>query len=155
MILQIEKLINNKGNKPVDYFHKKLGKIMWNKCGMARNEKGLKEAIKEISVLREEFYKEVIIPGSSNEFNEELAKAGRVADFLELGELFAKDALYREESAGGHFREEHQTSEGEAKRRKEFQFVSAWECKGAPKNAKLHKEKLTYENIKVKERSYK
>ncbi len=122
---------------------------------MARNKKDLKEAIEEISSLREEFYKEVLVPGSANEFNEELAKAGRVADFLELGELFAKDALVREESAGGHFREEHQTKEGEAKRRKEFQFVSAWEYKGTPKDAKLHKEVLKYENIQVKERSYK
>ena len=152
---KIEGFINNKGSKPVDYFHKRLGKIMWNKCGMARNKKDLKEAIEEISDLREEFYNEVIVPGSANEFNEELAKAGRVADFLELGELFAKDALVREESAGGHFREEHQTKEGEAKRRKEFQFVSAWEYKGAPKDAKLHKEALKYENIQVKERSYK
>jgi succinate dehydrogenase / fumarate reductase flavoprotein subunit len=152
---KIEGFINNKGSKPVDYFHKRLGKIMWNKCGMARNKKDLKEAIEEISDLREEFYKEVIVPGSANEFNEELAKAGRVADFLELGELFAKDALVREESAGGHFREEYQTKEGEAKRRKEFQFVSAWEYKGAPKDAKLHKEALKYENIQVKERSYK
>ena len=95
------------------------------------------------------------VPGAANEFNEELAKAGRVADFLELGELFAKDALVREESAGGHFREEYQTSEGEAQRRKEFQFVSAWEYKGAPKDAVLHKEELVYENIEVKERSYK
>ena len=96
---QIDKFINNKGTKPVDYFHKRLGKIMWNKCGMARNEKELKEAIEEISTLRKEFYKEVLVPGDANEFNEELAKAGRVADFLELGELFAKDALVREESA--------------------------------------------------------
>ena len=152
---QIDKFINNKGTKPVDYFHKRLGKIMWNKCGMARNEKELKEAIEEISTLRKEFYKEVLVPGDANEFNEELAKAGRVADFLELGELFAKDALVREESAGGHFREEYQTSEGEAQRRKEFQFVSAWEYKGEPKDAQLHKEELVYENIEVKERSYK
>ena len=152
---QIEGFINNKGTKPVDYFHKRLGKIMWNKCGMARNEKDLKEAIKEISALREEFYKDVCVPGSADEFNEELAKAGRVADFLELGELFAKDALVREESAGGHFREEHQTKDGEAKRHKEYQFVSAWEYKGTPKDAKLHKEVLNYENIEVKERSYK
>ena len=152
---QIDKLINNKGTKPVDYFHKRLGKIMWNKCGMARNEKELKEAIEEISALRKEFYEEVLVPGDANEFNEELAKAGRVADFLELGELFAKDALVREESAGGHFREEYQTAEGEAQRRKEFQFVSAWEYKGEPKDAQLHKEELVYENIEVKERSYK
>lgn len=152
---QIESFINNKGTKPVDYFHKKLGKIMWNKCGMARNKKDLENAIEEISALREEFYKDVLVPGQANEFNEELAKAGRVADFLELGELFAKDALSREESAGGHFREEFQTEDGEAKRRKEFQYVSAWEYKGEPKNAKLHKEPLVYENIEVKERSYK
>jgi len=152
---EINHFINNKGSKPVDYFHKRLGKIMWNKCGMARNEKELKEAIEEISALRDEFYKDVLVPGSANEFNEELAKAGRVADFLELGELFAKDALVREESAGGHFREEHQTPDGEAQRRKEFQFVSAWEYKGAPKDAELHKESLVYENIEVKERSYK
>ena len=152
---QIDRFINNKGTKPVDYFHKRLGKIMWNKCGMARNEKELKEAIEEISALRKEFYRDVLVPGDANEFNEELAKAGRVADFLELGELFAKDALVREESAGGHFREEYQTKEGEAQRRKEFQFVSAWEYKGAPKDAKLHKETLEYDNIEVKERSYK
>jgi len=147
--------VNNKGSKSVDYFHKKLGKIMWDKCGMSRNEKGLKEAIQEISDLRKEFWKEVSVPGGSEEYNEELAKAGRVADFLELGELFAKDALVREESAGGHFREEYQTPEGEAKRMKEFQFVSAWEYKGEPKDAVLHKEVLEYENIEVKERSYK
>ena len=151
----IEHFINNNGSKPVDYFHKKLGKIMWNKCGMSRNKKELKEAITEIAELRTEFYKDVKVPGTANEFNEELAKAGRVADFLELGELFAKDALQREESAGGHFREEYQTPEGEAKRRKEFQYVSAWEYKGEPKDAVLHKEDLVYENIEVKERSYK
>jgi len=152
---KLDYLINNKGSKSVDYFHKKLGKIMWNKCGMARNKKDLESAIKEISELRNEFYKEVKVPGEQNEFNEELAKAGRVADFLELGELFAKDALEREESCGGHFRDEYQTKEGEATRKKEFQFVSAWEYVGEPKNAILHKEKLEYENIEVKERSYK
>ena len=152
---EIEHLMTNGGTKPVDYFHKKLGKIMWNKCGMARNEKDLKSAIEEISQLRAEFWKDVRIPGDANEFNEELAKAGRVADFLELGELFAKDALQREESAGGHFRDEYQTPEGEAMRRKEFQYVSAWEYKGEPKDAVLHQEELKYENIEVKERSYK
>ena len=151
----IDHLINNKGTKSVDFFHRRLGKIMWNKCGMSRNGKELKEAIEEISELRKEFYKNVLVPGTANEFNEQLSKAERVADFLELGELFAKDALLREESAGGHFREEHQTPEGEAKRRKEFQFVSAWEFKGEPKDAVLHKEPLTDENIEVKERSYK
>ena len=152
---KLDKLINNKGSKSVDYFHKKLGKIMWNKCGMARNKKELELAISEISQLRKQFWKEVKVPGNQNEFNEELAKAGRVADFLELGELFAKDALEREESCGGHFREEYQTKEGEATRKKEFQFVSAWEYVGEPRDAILHKEKLEYKNIEVKERSYK
>ena len=152
---KIEFFVTNNGSKSVDYFHKKLGKIMWNKCGMARTKETLKEAIDEISGLRKEFYKDVKVPGSSDQFNEELAKAGRVSDFLELGELFAKDALQREESCGGHFREEYQTPEGEAKRRKEFQYVSAWEYKGEPKDAELHKEELIYHNIEVKERSYK
>ena len=152
---KLEFFVNNKGSKSVDYFHKKLGKIMWNKCGMARNKKDLESAISEISKLRKEFWSEVKVPGDKNEFNEELAKAGRVADFLELGELFAKDALEREESCGGHFREEYQTKEGEATIKKEFQFVSAWEYVGEPKNAILHKEKLEYQNIEVKERSYK
>jgi succinate dehydrogenase / fumarate reductase flavoprotein subunit len=147
--------INNKGKHSVDYFHKKLGKIMWNKCGMARNSKELNEAINEISELRNLFWKEVKVPGSTDEFNEELAKAGRVADFLELGELFAKDALSREESCGGHFRDEHQTAEGEAMRDKNYQFVSAWEYTGEPKDAILHKEELNYNDIEVKERSYK
>ncbi len=151
----VDKLINNNGTKSVDYFHRRLGKIMWNKCGMSRNAEELKEAIHEISELRKEFWENVRVPGEANEFNEELAKAGRVADFLELGELFAKDALQREESAGGHFREEYQTEEGEAQRRKEFQYASAWEYKGEPKDAVLHKEELVYENIEVKERSYK
>ena len=152
---KIDFFISNKGSKSVDYFHKKLGKIMWNKCGMARTKETLNEAIEEISNLRKEFYKEVRVPGGSDQFNEELAKAGRVSDFLELGELFAKDALQREESCGGHFREEYQTPEGEAKRRKEFQYVSAWEYKGEPKDAELHKEELIFHNIEVKERSYK
>ncbi|MEQ8474480.1 MAG: fumarate reductase/succinate dehydrogenase flavoprotein subunit [Marinoscillum sp.] len=152
---QIDKFINNKGSKSVDHFHKRLGKIMWDKVGMARNAQGLKEAITEIKELRAEFWKDVSVPGTANEFNEELAKAGRVADFLELGELFAKDALHREESCGGHFREEHQTEEGEALRRPEFQYVAAWEFKGEPADAVLHKEELKYENIEVKERSYK
>ena len=152
---RIDFFVNNKGTHSVDYYHKKLGKIMWDKCGMSRNEAGLKEAIEEISQLRNDFWKNVSVPGSDKQFNEELAKAGRVADFLELGELFAKDALQREESAGGHFREEYQTPEGEAQRRKEFQYVAAWEYKGEPKDAVLHKEILEYENIEVKERSYK
>ncbi|MDA8993329.1 fumarate reductase/succinate dehydrogenase flavoprotein subunit [Flavobacteriaceae bacterium] len=153
---QLEALITNKGKNSVDFYHKKLGKIMWDKCGMSRNTTGLNEAIAEISALREDFYKNVNVPGTLNEFNEQLAKAGRVADFLELGELFAKDALERNESCGGHFREESQTPEGEAKRDDEnFTFVSAWEYKGEPAKAKLHKEVLKYEAIEVKIRSYK
>ena len=153
---QIEGFISNHGKNSVDFYHRKLGKIMWDKCGMSRNEKGLKQAIKEINELREDFYKNVNVPGKSNEFNEQLAKAGRVADFLELGELFAKDALERTESCGGHFREESQTPEGEALRDdKNFTFVSAWESKGNPSKAKLHKEDLKYEEIEVKTRSYK
>ena len=155
VVENLDFFINNNGKHTVDYFHKKLGKIMWEKCGMARNKKILKEAIEEISSLRKQFWKDVKVPGHKDEYNEELAKALRVADFLELGELFAKDALEREESCGGHFREEHQTSEGEAKRNKEFQHVSAWEYKGEPKNAILHKEELSYNDIEVKERSYK
>ena len=153
---QIEQFINNKGTKSVDYFHKKLGKIMWNNVGMARNTKGLTEAIEEIAALREEFFKEVIVPGTADSFNPELAKAGRVADFLELGELFAKDALHRNESCGGHFREEYQTEDGEAQRDDEnFAYVAAWEYKGKPSDAVLHKEPLIYENIKLATRSYK
>ena len=155
VVESLDFFINNDGKHPVDYFHKKLGKIMWDKCGMARNKKILQEAIDEISELRKLFYKEVKVPGSKDEFNEELAKALRVADFLELGELFAKDALEREESCGGHFREEHQTGEGEAKRSKDYQHVSAWEYKGEPNDAILHREELNYKDIEVKERSYK
>ena len=152
---KLKSFINNKGTKPVDYFHKRLGRIMWEKCGMSRNKLGLESAIQEIKVLKEDFYKNVFVPGNLNEFNEELAKAGRVADFLELGELFAIDALNREESCGGHFREEHQTKEGEALRNdSEFNFVSTWEYnkEGAPN---LHKENLEFETVELKSRSYK
>ncbi|HLW33445.1 MAG TPA: fumarate reductase/succinate dehydrogenase flavoprotein subunit [Aequorivita sp.] len=152
----LEKLINNKGKHSVDYFHKKLGHIMWEKCGMARNAEHLKEAMVEIRELREEFWREVKVPGGMNELNAELEKATRVADFLELGELFAKDALHRNESCGGHFRVEYQTDEGEALRDDEnFMYVAAWEYTGDPANEILHKEELKYENIEVKARSYK
>ena len=152
----LEKLINNNGKHSVDHFHKRLGHIMWNKCGMARNAQDLKEAAVEIRELREEFWRDVRVPGTLDEYNSELEKATRVADFLELGELFAKDALHRNESAGGHFREEYQTDEGEALRDDEnFMYVGAWEYTGDPGNEILHKEELKYENIKVKTRSYK
>jgi succinate dehydrogenase / fumarate reductase flavoprotein subunit len=153
---QIDALLNTNGTKPVDYFHKRLGKIMWDKVGMARNVQGLKEAQAEIAEIREEFYKEVLIPGTADSFNPELAKALRVADFLELGELFAKDALHRNESCGGHFREEYQTEDGEALRDDEnFAYVAAWEYKGKPSDAVLHKEELKFENVKLVQRSYK
>jgi len=153
---QLQSLIDVNGEQPVDYFHKKLGKIMWNKCGMSRNAKELKEAIDEISELRKEFYANVKVPGKVDSKNSELEKAARVADFLELGELFAKDALDRNESCGGHFREEYQTEDGEALRDDDnYRYVSAWEYKGEPKDAVLHKEQLVYENIELKTRSYK
>ena len=153
---QLDKLIRNNGINSVDYYHKKLGKIMWEKCGMSRNEKDLKSAIKEIQELRVDFHKNVKIPGNKNEFNEQLAKATRVSDFLELGELFAIDALERNESCGGHFREEFQTPDGEAIRDDEnFKFVSAWEYNQDPSNPILNKEDLDYEEIEIKTRSYK
>ena len=153
---QLNRLVKNNGTNSVDYYHKKLGKIMWDKCGMARNKEGLVEAINEIKELRKDFWKNVKVPGKANELNNELEKAGRVADFLELGELFAKDALERNESCGGHFREEYATKEGEAKRDdKNFTFVSAWEYKGEPSEAELHKEQLNFQDIEVKVRSYK
>lgn len=153
---RINFFINNKGTKTVDSFHKRLGKVMWEKCGMARNENGLKEAIAEIRKIREEFWKDVRVPGSDSEFNPELDKAGRVADFLELGELMCLDALNRNESCGGHFREEYQTEEGEAQRDdNNFAFVSAWENKGDVKDSELHKEQLIFDTIKMVQRSYK
>jgi succinate dehydrogenase / fumarate reductase flavoprotein subunit len=152
---RLNKLINIKGTKSVDYFHKILGKIIWDECGMARNEAGLKKAIADVQALRNEFWTNVRVPGEVNEFNTELEKAGRVADFLELGELMCKDALERNESCGGHFREEFQTEEGEALRDDEnFSFVSAWEMT-QDTQWQLHKEELKYENIKIAARSYK
>jgi succinate dehydrogenase / fumarate reductase flavoprotein subunit len=151
---RIQQLMSIQGTRSVESYHRELGLIMWNKCGMARNEKGLKEAIAEIQALRADFYKNVRIPGSINEFNPELDKAGRVADFLELGELMCIDALNRNESCGGHFREEYQTEEGEAMRDDEnYMYVAAWENKGD--TWELHKEELKYENIKIQQRSYK
>ncbi len=157
---RLEGLVNNKGTRSVDYYHKQLGNIMWNKCGMSRNEKGLKEAIAEIAELREDFWKNVSVPGGAYELNQELEKAGRVADFLELGELFAKDALDRNESCGGHFREESVEQggpqDGEALRDDvNYAYVSAWEYKGKPSDAVLHKEQLEFKDIELKQRSYK
>ncbi|MFA5574697.1 MAG: fumarate reductase/succinate dehydrogenase flavoprotein subunit [Brumimicrobium sp.] len=153
---RLNKLVNNNGSHSVDYFHKKLGHIMWNKCGMARNEADLKSAIQEIRELREEFWKDVRVPGEVMEYNEELAKAGRVADFLELAETFAVDALHRSESCGGHFRVESQTDEGEALRDDDnFKYVAMWEYTGNPGEPILHKEDLVYEEIELKQRSYK
>jgi succinate dehydrogenase / fumarate reductase flavoprotein subunit len=153
---QINRLVNNGGTEPVDHFHKQLGKIMWEHCGMARNEARLKEAIAGIQALRQAFYKTVRIPGSPDYMNPELAKALRVADFIDLGELMCIDALSRNESCGGHFREEFQTPDGEALRDDEhFKYVASWEWKGDPSSPVLHKEELLYENIKVSARSYK
>ncbi|MBP7255549.1 MAG: fumarate reductase/succinate dehydrogenase flavoprotein subunit [Chitinophagales bacterium] len=151
----LNKFVNCKGNKSVDYFHKALGKIMWNDCGMARNKDGLEKAIQEIKALRTEFWNNVMVPGAVDEFNVELEKAGRVADFIELGELMCKDALDRNESCGGHFREESQTEEGEAERNDEiYSYVAAWKYINAGES-ELNKEPLIYENIKIAARSYK
>ena len=153
---RIEKLMNGAGTHSVDYYHKKLGLIMWNKCGMSRNEADLRSAMDEIAELRADFWKNVKVPGSADTKNQELEKAGRVADFLELGELFAKDAMDRKESCGGHFREEYQTEDGEARRDDvNFAYVSAWEYNENPRDAKLHKEELVFENVELKTRSYK
>jgi len=152
---RINKLMNIKGKQSVESFHKRLGKIMWEKCGMARNAKGLEEAIKEIQQLKKEFWSDVRIPGSIDEMNPELDKAGRVADFIELGELMCIDGLQRNESCGGHFREEYQTPDGEAQRNDAgYMYVSAWELKGEH-NWELHKEELKYEEVKPTQRSYK
>ena len=153
---KLDYFINNNGSKSVDYFHRRLGKIIWENCGMARNKEDLEKAIKEVDSLRDEFWKEVKVPGTKDGLNQELEKAGRVADFIELGALMCYDALSREESCGGHFREEYQTPEGEAVRNdEEFAFVSAWEFTGEKEVPELHKEDLKYENIELKQRSYK
>lgn len=157
---RLQFFVNNNGSHSVDHFHKRLGKIMWEKCGMSRNAKDLNEAIAEIKALREEFWRDVRVPGSMDGLNPELEKAGRVADFLELGELFARDALERSESCGGHFREESVEldgeQKGEAKRDDEnFAYVAAWEYVGQPSEAILHKEELEFNDIELKQRSYK
>ena len=152
---RINKLMNIKGTKSVESFHKRLGKIMWDKCGMARNEEGLREAIEDIRALKKEFWSDVRVPGEVMEMNPELDKAGRVADFIELGELMCIDALDRNESCGGHFREESQTEDGEAKRDDvNYAYVAAWENKGDA-GWNLHKEELSFEIVKPTQRSYK
>ena len=152
----IDKLLNNKGNKSVESLHKSLGEIMWNNCGMSRNKENLKTALDDVGALKNTFWSDVKVPGRENEINLELEKAGRVADFIELGELMIRDALVREESCGAHFREEHQTNEGEALRDDEnFNFVSAWESQGDLKEPKLQKEKLEFETVTPTQRSYK
>ncbi|MEM9917397.1 MAG: fumarate reductase/succinate dehydrogenase flavoprotein subunit [Bacteroidota bacterium] len=150
----IEKIMNIKGKQSVESFHRRLGKIMWEYCGMSRSEEGLKKARKMVRELREEFWTDVFVPGSSDDYNPELEKAGRVADFLELGEVMILDALNRDESCGGHFREEYQTQDGEALRRdKEFAYVAAWEWD--EQEPVCHKEQLVFENVELKTRSYK
>ena len=151
-----ETLLNIKGKKSVESLHRELGKIMWDNCGMSRNEKDLKNALIQIKDLKNDFWNNVFVPGSDSELNLELEKAGRVADFIELGELMIYDALDREESCGGHFREEHQTPEGEALRDDEnYTFVSAWEYKGEDLEPELHKEDLNYKEVTPTQRSYK
>ena len=153
---QITKLLNIKGSRTVDDFHKELGKIMWEYCGMSRTAEGLKKAKGLVKELRAQFWKDVKVVGVNEELNMTLEKAGRVADFLELGELMIDDALMRNESCGGHFREEYQTEEGEAKRDDEhFSFVGAWQYKGENQEEELHKEELAFENVKLTQRSYK
>ncbi|MFZ9235140.1 MAG: fumarate reductase/succinate dehydrogenase flavoprotein subunit [Algoriphagus sp.] len=152
----ISRLLKINGTKPVDYFHKRLGKIMWDKCGMARTEAGLKEAKAAIQALKKEFWSDVKVLGTNEELNQTLEKANRVADFLELGELMVDDALNRNESCGGHFREEYQTPDGEALRDDEnFAYVAAWKYLGEGKEEELVKEELVFENVKLTQRSYK
>jgi len=152
---RLSKLMSIQGTETVESLHKRLGKIMWDKCGMARNAQGLKEAIEEIRALRKEFWSNVKIPGKIDEFNPELDKAGRVADFIELGELMCIDALERNESCGGHFREEYQTEEGEALRDDaNYMYVAAWEYKGE-EQWEVYKEELKYNVVKPTQRSYK
>ena len=150
------RLLSIKGKRTVTSFHRELGKLLWDKCGMARNEAGLKEALKRIPELRAEFWENVIVSGAENEINQQLEYAGRVADFLEFGELLCRDALDRNESCGGHFREEHQTEEGEALRVDEnYSYVAAWEFTGVDAKPKMHKEALNYKEVKMIQRSYK
>ncbi len=153
---QTARMLNVKGTRSVDHFHRELGKIMWDNCGMERSAESLDKAIAEIPVLREEFWADVRVLGENESFNQSLEKAGRVADFLEFGELLVRDARHREESCGGHFRVEYQTDEGEALRRDdEFAYVAAWEWEGVGNAPALHKEPLEFENVHLAQRSYK
>jgi succinate dehydrogenase / fumarate reductase flavoprotein subunit len=153
---RIDTLLGIKGKRTVDDFHRQLGLLLWEKCGMARNEQGLQEALKEIPAIRDEFWQNVVVTGAGEDFNQSLEKAGRVADFLEFAELLVRDALHREESCGGHFREEHQTEDGEAKRDDEnFAYAAAWEFKGVGEASELHKESLEFEEVHLATRSYK
>jgi succinate dehydrogenase / fumarate reductase flavoprotein subunit len=149
-------MLATKGKKTVDELHRRLGHVMWEYVGMARNEAGLKKAIGEIQQIKEDFRKDVNVPGSAASLNDSLEKAGRVKDFIELGELMARDALNRNESCGGHFREEYQTEDGEAKRDDaNFAYVAAWEYKGENTPQELHKEELKFEVVHPSQRSYK
>jgi succinate dehydrogenase / fumarate reductase flavoprotein subunit len=151
-----QKLLSIQGTRSVDSFHRELGNIMWEYCGMSRTEAGLKKALELIPALREQFWSDVRVLGSGTELNQELEKAGRVADFIELAELMCRDALNRAESCGGHFREESQTEEGEALRNDdEYCYVAAWEYMGDPSSAVLHREQLAFENVQLATRSYK
>jgi succinate dehydrogenase / fumarate reductase flavoprotein subunit len=153
---RVRRLLAVGGTRSVDHFHKELGKIVWDYIGMARNASGLQKALSEIPALEAEFWKDVRVPGSADTLNQSLEKAGRVADFFELAQLMARDALHREESCGGHFREEHQTEEGEAQRDDAgFSYVAAWEWKGPGQPQELHKEPLEFEHVKLAQRSYK
>jgi succinate dehydrogenase / fumarate reductase flavoprotein subunit len=153
---RIGKMLAIKGTKTVHEYHRELGLIMWNHCGMARNEAGLNEGIQKIRALRADFWNNLLVPGADQELNQNLEKAGRVADLIELGELMMVDALDRKESCGGHFREEYQTPENEALRDDEnYAYVAAWEYKGDNQPHALHKEPLVYENVKLTQRSYK
>jgi succinate dehydrogenase / fumarate reductase flavoprotein subunit len=153
---QVHRLLSIKGTKSVDHYHRELGHIMWDNCGMARSAESLDKALAEIPALREEFWANVRVLGENESFNQSLEKAGRVADFLEFGELLVRDARHREESCGGHFRVEHQTEEGEALRDDEnFAYVAAWEWKGDPGTPELHKESLEFEEVSLAQRSYK
>src|SRR5690606_36540923 len=150
------RLLGGKGKRTVTSFHRELGKWLWEKCGMARNDAGLKEALKRIPELREEFWKNVRVTGENGDFNQDLEYAGRVADFMEFGELLCLDALHRKESCGGHFRTEYQTPDGEAQRDDEnFSYVAAWEFTGDGKPPVLHKKHLTFEYVQPTQRSYK